>query len=142
MALNEEQKNQLKILVFDENNDGSLDNIIEYATNEFGQVSEVLLDFDNDGKADFKVYFEYDEKGRLHKKLKDVNLSGKINTVELYEYDENGNLTIKYDDNADGKYDFIETPDGEIKDIRDAKTLITDRIVGLFPKKIREKLLK
>jgi len=138
--LNEEQAKELYFLAFDENEDGILDDIVEFSTNEQGLVSEVLIDYNHDYRADMKIYFEYDATGRLIKKSKDKNLNGEIDSIETYEYDENGKATIIYDDNADGKADYLETPDGEIKDLRKKKDIILERIRNIFPPNTRNKL--
>ena len=116
----EKEIKELGCLLFDENEDGSLDNIVEYNKDEFGNIIAISLDFDGDGKADAKAYLEYDELGRIIKKSMDKNSDGKIDYVVTYLYDENGKITTHYDDNADGKVDYVESTD------ENGKTIITD----------------
>lgn len=132
-------ENEVKVLeglIFDENCDGSLDNIVDYSKDEFGNVISASLDFDGDGVADSKVYFEYDEQGRIVQKSMDKDSDGKIDSVAYYKYDDAGNVSVHYDDNADGKVDYIETTDenGEtyIKDVRDRKQKIMETIKDVF----------
>ncbi len=85
-----------------------------------------MLDYNLDGTADCRVYFEYDNQNRVIRKSIDKNLSGVINSVVRYEYDREGNPTAYYDDNADGKTDYVETSDGNIEDVRDTSQKISD----------------
>ncbi len=127
---NTENLDELKGIVFDENDDGCLDDIVEFKKNSDGRIEEVSLDFNSDGIADAKLYFEYDNLGRLIKKSKDKNLSGKINSVTTYKYDENGKVSVYYDNNADGETDFIETFDkngnSSIEDVRNTSKKIME----------------
>ena len=132
-------ENEIKIvenMVFDENYDGTLDKIVEYNKNEAGQIVSVSLDYDGDGTIDAKVYFEYDDGGRVVQKSIDKNVNGKIDSVAMYKYDASGNVSIHYDDNADGKVDYIETTDENgntiIKDVRDKKQKIIETIKNVF----------
>ena len=81
-------------------------------------------------------YFEYDEQGRIVQKSMDKDSDGKIDSVAYYKYDDAGNVSVHYDDNADGKVDYIETTDenGEtyIKDVRDRKQKIMETIKDVF----------
>ena len=117
---NQNEVKELGCLLFDENEDGSLDNIVEYHKDEYGNIVAISLDFDGDGVADAKAYLEYDEQGRIVKKSMDKDSDGKIDSVVYYEYDENGKASAKYDDNADGKVDYVEATD------ENGKTTITD----------------
>ncbi len=132
-------ENEVKVLeglIFDENCDGSLDNIVDYSKDAFGNILSASLDFDGDGVADSKVYFEYDDQGRMVQKSMDKNSDGKIDSVAYYKYDEAGNVSVHYDDNADGKVDYVETTDADgktvIKDIRDKKQKIMETIKNVF----------
>ena len=134
-------ENEIKILeglIFDENCDGSLDNIVDYSKDASGNILSASLDFDGDGKADSKVYFEYDDQGRLVQKSMDKNSDGKIDSVTYYKYDNAGNLSVYYDDNADGKVDYIEytTKYGttKVKDVRDIKTKLENMVKDIFKK--------
>jgi|GEM_PF-6208615 len=133
--MNDENRSELNVLVFDENDDGMLDNIVSFERNERGLISKVLLDFDGDNTPECAVFLEYDEIGKLKKKSIDKNLSGKINAVVEYDYDENGNPIVCYDDDADGKIDFIERKNAEgktvVDDIRSRKQKFTDTLKGL-----------
>ncbi len=136
---NQNEIEELQNLLFDENDDGSLDNIVEYSKNELGQVIAVSLDFDGDNKTDAKVYLEYDETGRIIKKSTDKNHDGKIDSVVTYEYVGKSKPVIHYDDNADGKTDYIESTDektGEIiiTDVRGRKQRIVETIKDILPK--------
>ncbi len=125
-------------LIFDENFDGELDNVIEYKENEQGKICEVSLDYDKDGTADLKIFYIYDNVGRLYKKYIDSNLDGKIDSIQTFVFDENGKVTIEYDDNADGKVDYIEFENElgktEIKDVRDIKTKLENMVKDIFKK--------
>ena len=127
---------ELKNLLFDENEDGSLDNIVEYNKDEHGNIIAISLDFDGDGITDAKAYLEYDEHGKIVKKSMDKNSDGKIDYVVTYQYDENGKITTHYDDNADGKVDYVETTNenGEtvITDVRGKKQKIMETIKNIF----------
>lgn len=124
-------------LVFDEDTDGTIDSVIEYKTNGINQIISVSLDNDDDGNVDRKIFFEYDNEGRLSKKLKDSNNNGVIDSIVIYEYDQEGNVTVHYDDNADGKVDYIETKDnnGEIviTDVRDLKQKMLETLPQILP---------
>ena len=124
----EQDAKELSKFIFDENCDGSIDTILEYKKNDKGQICELTLDTDCDDIADCKIFLEYDSIGRIERKAVDKNLSGKINSVETYEYDELGNKVIKYDDNADGKIDYMTfvSPNGyeSIVDLRSVKEKI------------------
>ncbi len=144
---NELESIKLKGFIFDENNDGSLDSIIDYKENAEGRLEEVSVDFDNDGKADAKIYFEYDASGRISKKSVDKNMSGNINYIQTYEYNENGTYSVHYDDNADGKTDFIETFDSsgnaKMEDVRSKSQKIKDSLKDIFiPNKFKKKFEK
>ncbi|MBQ9245479.1 hypothetical protein IJ182_04335 [bacterium] len=129
---NEFDNEVAKVLAFDENDDGTLDYIVSFQRNALGQIVEVCLDYDGDNKADSKIIFEYDALGRIIKKYKDKNHDGIIDAIETYEYDSSGNRTTKYDDNADGIIDYVETIDNEgktvVEDVRDLKQKISDAI--------------
>ena len=133
---NQEELQSIKCLVFDENEDGILDNIVEFTKNGLGRVATISLDYDGDGKIDTKIYLEYNDDGSISKKCIDKNLDGKIDAIEIYSYDENGFKTVQYDDNADGKIDFIEMTDenGEtiIKDKRGNTQKIVETIKNVF----------
>ena len=92
-----------------------------------------------DNIPDAAVFFEYSETGRVVKKSIDKNLSGVINAVVEYDYDENGNPVVLYDDDADGKIDFIERINeaGEtaIDDIRSKKQKFTDILKVILGRK-------
>ena len=126
----------LKNLLFDENEDGSLDNIVEYNKDEYGNIVAISLDFDGDGIADAKAYLEYDNMGRIVKKSMDKDSDGKIDYVVTYQYDENGKITTHYDDNADGKVDYIESTDENgkttITDVRGTVQKIAETIKNVF----------
>ena len=72
---NQNEVKELSCLLFDENEDGSLDNIVEYNKDEHGNIVAISLDFDGDGVTDAKAYLEYDEQGRIVKKSMDKNRS-------------------------------------------------------------------
>lgn len=141
--MNDANRNELNVLVFDENDDGMLDNIVSFERNEKGLVSKVLLDFDGDNTPECAVFFEYDEAGKLKKKSIDKNLSGKINAVIEYDYDENGNPIVLYDDDADGKVDFIESTNTDggtvVDDVRSRKQKFTDILKDIIGRKRFEK---
>ena len=66
----------------------------------------------------------------------DKNSDGKIDSVIYYEYDENGKVSAKYDDNADGKVDYVEATDENgktiITDVRGTVQKITETIKNVF----------
>lgn len=135
---NNEIRKELEGLVFDENEDGMLDNITAFERDERGLVSKVLLDFNGDNIPEVAVYLEYDEYGRVCKKSIDKNLSGKINASVEYRYDESGNPVMVYDDNADGKIDFVEHTNSSgkvvVEDLRNKSQKFTDLLKGLIGK--------
>ena len=134
--INEQNKEELKILVFDENDDGMLDNIVSFERDGAGRISKVVLDFEYDDIPDVTIYFEYDAQDRLKKKIIDKNMDGKANAVVEYDWDEQGNPIIRYDDNADGRIDFVERKDESetthIDDVRPNTQKFTDFLGGFI----------
>ena len=128
--------NALKCFIFDENEDGKIDIIVEYTKDELGRIITVTLDYDNDGIPDSKIYLEYDAEGNICKKGIDKNLNGKIDSIVIFERDNQGNISVHYDDNADGKIDFIETTDENgnitIKDTRGTIQKVKETIKNVF----------
>ena len=113
-------------LVFDENEDGKLDEIIGYKKDAQGRIVEISIGYNGDGQTNGKVFFEYDSSGRITKKCSDKNNDGKIDYIINYKYNEDGSVSKYYDDNADGKIDFAENiKDGKvvIEDVRDLTKL-------------------
>ena len=138
MELNEGDVTSIADFVFDENDDGIIDNIVEYKTDAFGRIIEICLDYDGDNVTDSKVFFEYGIDGKINKVYKDKNHDGIIDSIATYEYDSSGNKTVYYDDNADGKVDYIEKIDENgltvIKDVRDFKQKIKETLKDIFSK--------
>ncbi len=139
-GFSEEILDEINKLVFDENDDGLLDKIVQVDRNDLGQISKVILDFEGDNIPDIAVYFEYDSLGRVITKSLDTNLDNSINKIIKYQYDDNGNYTIFYDDNADGKTDFIEKTDDQgnvrIHDVR-SKTQKFSEIIKDFVSELK-----
>ena len=69
--LSKENEQEINELVFDENDDGFLDNVISFDRNSLGKITKVVLDFEWDDVPDMAIYFEYDNKGRIQRKLID-----------------------------------------------------------------------
>ena len=70
-------------------------------------------------------------------------MSGNINAIVEYVYDDLGNQTILYDDNADGKADFVEYKNEldnvELHDIRPKFQKFTDFLKDIVGKERFEK---
>ncbi|MDP8060656.1 hypothetical protein QJU27_10040, partial [Pasteurella atlantica] len=124
--------------VFDYNNDGTPDKILEHSydsdgnrvktvnkfdghqfeestTREFdkdGNVTKEYIDYDNDGNPDTIKTFEYDETGNQQKVYTDKNAD---DVMATFEYDSKGNVThhtsILDLSNPNAKYDIVYNRD-------------------------------
>ncbi len=136
MELNIEDIKSLEGFMLDDNEDGALDNIVGYKRDSSGRIVELSIDFDGDNMADSKIFIEYDNAGRIYKVYRDKNHDGTIDSVVIYEYGADETRTVQYDDNADGKIDYIEKIDESglttITDVRDFKQKFKEAFKEIF----------